>query len=612
MHKWSLTRQLVGITIFLLFFTAIATSLPAVILLQQELNRQVDLRLQDGISHTQAIWSLTTLQAQQTIDLASQRPTLQHLIDIEDRASLADYLAAFRADSMLDYLYVQSSDGSVLGDDIPDTAHFEVHQTLAGGFVIVGGIVLDATFLDRMESQTGYQYNFADVEATLVLDDNLSLVLDVDTTDIRKTQTAVFISIITVALFIAGLGSLFGGYYMRRRMRVLWRLQKVAKALGEGDFTQPVEVSSLSPEIMTLSQTLETSRLRISRMMDQLQQERDWSNSLTQAVIEGILAVNQYGVIIFCSDSTRQIMNWQDDCIGKSANDVFRLSDSEESFIASLPLEGNRKTLSVYTAEKYVIQLSVTRARQLPYNAMMLVLRDVTEEQRQQNAQAYYLANMSHEFRTPLSGMKASLELLIENESVLTRTERNQLHGSLLMSVSNLQRLIDNLLEGSKLQAQKFSLHNQMIDFEQVLVDALHTMQPLLTRHQQSLSLILPLNSQMIYGDRIRLVQVMVNLIANASKYSPETSSIDLLVQHEESHVWVGVIDQGIGVPEAQREAIFQQFVRVERDAGRDHGTGLGLSVVRGIIEAHQGQVGVKPGDNGGSIFWFTIPARVV
>ncbi|MGV2435687.1 MAG UNVERIFIED_CONTAM: ATP-binding protein [Anaerolineae bacterium] len=222
------------------------------------------------------------------------------------------------------------------------------------------------------------------------------------------------------------------------------------------------------------------------------------------------------------------------------------------------------------------------------------MLRDITEESRKQSAQAYYLANMSHEFRTPLSGMKASLELFLENLGSLSKQEEAHLLSSIVLSVSNLQSLIDNLLESNKLEAKQFSLRRQMISLDAILIEGLRTMLPLLQRRQQKLNLPKVTVAPYFGVDKTRMVQVLVNLLSNASKYSPIESTIEILIEVYENRLWLGIADRGAGVPEEKREAIFHQFVRLESSAETDHSTGLGLAVVRGIIEAHGGIVGVN------------------
>ncbi|MBN2304083.1 MAG: HAMP domain-containing protein [Anaerolineae bacterium] len=618
MKTLSLTRQLTSIAVISIFITAMITGLPALWLFHRELDRQIDLRLTAGEQHTRTIWALTELQMSQTVELASERPTLHRLLEKRNWTALEPYLADFRTDTILDFLYIKNEQNIVLAGAVPETGALQATERVLGDDItLVGGFVVDARFLDRLHEQTGFLYRFPASPTDpgqgyrarrVQLSSDLALTVLIDTDDTQSVQTSAIISIVAIALVSAGAGSLISGLYMRRRIRPLGELRRAAQVVGEGDFTRKINVGTYSPEIRTLADTLETTRQRIRLMMQQLQEERDWSNTVMQSIVEGIVTINPQGEIVFHSQSARQIMHWQQDQVGEQVDHAFRLADSDQSFSACLPPEGSRKSLQVCLPNGYPIMLAVTRARTLPDGAIPLVLRDITEENRQSSAQAYYLANMSHEFRTPLSGMKALVELLIDNDRSLARNERQQLFTSLLMSMSSLQRLIDNLLEGSKLEAQKFSLHRQPAQIEQILTDALHTMQPLLKRRQQPLTLDLPLSSPLIEGDHTRLVQVVVNLLSNASKYSPDAAEINLSVNHNPSELWLGIADRGQGVPLNQQEAIFQPFVRLEQSAQADHSTGLGLSVVRGIIEAHGGKVGVNAREGGGSIFWFLIP----
>lgn len=628
MKTLTLTRQLIRITVILLFSTALITSIPAWLLLRSELERQIDLRLDAGEQHSLSIWRLTEFQIDQTVQLVSQRPTLERLLFDSNETTLTAYLEDLRENTLLDFLYVVdeqhqwiagtrgivSENTAVLGTGTPN---FTVERNLIGGQTIVGGILLDTKFLDSLASQTGFTYQYPDLYTSnssyrtrmLDLTEQHSLLMWIDIRDIQIIQTSALVSIVTIALLTAGTGSLLGGLYMRARIRPLWKLRDSAKALGEGDLTSQITIEAQSPEIRTLTQTLETSRQRLNSTMQQLQQERDWSNSLMQSIVEGIVSVNSAGQIVFASESACEIMQWEQPPLQETIDAVFLLTDNISLVTEMLPAEGGYAQLDVFV-KKHRITLAVTRARTLPDGSITLVLRDITEESRRSTAQAYYLANMSHEFRTPLSGMKASLELLINNIHELSAEERQQLLNSQLMSVSNLQRLIDNLLEGSKLQANQFSLHVQSVRLEQILADTLNTMQPLLQRRQQSLIISLPLHPLTVDVDRIRLVQVLVNLLSNASKYSPQSSEVQITLDNQGSILWVGVADRGQGVLEEQREVIFQQFVRLEQGAETDHSTGLGLSVVRGIIESHDGQVGVDAREGGGSIFWFSIPIR--
>ena len=181
--------------------------------------------------------------------------------------------------------------------------------------------------------------------------------------------------------------------------------------------------------------------------------------------------------------------------------------------------------------------------------------------------------------------------------------------NSIHRSVTGLQTLIDNLLESIRIQAGRYQIHRQTIEFGDVVFDAVGVMNPLLDRRRQSLTLSEPEYYPVTMADPTRMTQVLVNLLSNASKYSPMETTIDLIVDQPNEHMLrVSVADRGLGISPTEREDIFRRFVRLSDQNGAQYGVGLGLSVVKAIVEEHGGEVGVKDHPGGGSIFWFTIP----
>ncbi|MFN8530213.1 MAG: HAMP domain-containing sensor histidine kinase [Anaerolineae bacterium] len=219
-----------------------------------------------------------------------------------------------------------------------------------------------------------------------------------------------------------------------------------------------------------------------------------------------------------------------------------------------------------------------------------------------------FLASITHEFRTPLSGMKATIELLQRDAHYLSPAELDELLGSLHLSVSSLQTLVDNLLETAKIDSGHFVLRRRTASFNAVLVEALHIMQPLIDRRDQTLTLSEPFSLPPLLLDPVRMVQVIVNLLSNASAYSPLGESIDLTVRLENAALWFDIADRGSGIEPEARDYLFQRFVRANSDGQNDGGVGLGLSVVKAIIEGHGGQIRVESRPGSGSIFSFRLP----
>jgi signal transduction histidine kinase len=240
---------------------------------------------------------------------------------------------------------------------------------------------------------------------------------------------------------------------------------------------------------------------------------------------------------------------------------------------------------------------------------LVLVLRDISEAELTHRLMGGFLANITHEFRTPLSALAASTELLLDQAPDLTSAELQELLTSLYVGIIGLQTLIDNLLESASLETGRFRVYPRPSDLGEIIAEATHMTQPLQEKHGQWLVVEMPATIPLVQADSRRIVQVLVNLLVNAIKYSPDQTKITLGAVVSEGWVRVTVADRGPGIPPGSGEALFYQFVHYDIDnAKSQHGAGLGLSVVKAIVEAHNGQVGVDNNPGGGTIFWFTIP----
>ena len=226
-----------------------------------------------------------------------------------------------------------------------------------------------------------------------------------------------------------------------------------------------------------------------------------------------------------------------------------------------------------------------------------------------QKLKSCFIASITHEFRTPLSAISASMEYLLEEMEHLTKAEIKELLTSVNLSVSTLQTLVDNLLESASIESGNFRVFIQPIEIMDAVEEAVRTVMPIFQRREQKLvvesSDCLPL----IKGDQARLVQVLVNLLSNASKFGPIGQTVEIVInKSDSSHVRVSVIDQGSGVKIDNKEDLFQRFIHEDPCTNCHYGIGLGLSIVKAIIEGHDGSVGMDAKEHRGSIFWFTVP----
>jgi PAS domain S-box-containing protein len=422
------------------------------------------------------------------------------------------------------------------------------------------------------------------------------------------------LTLVLSTLLVIAVGSAVSVYYAGRLTAPLGRLTEAAHNLSQGDFVTPVPVSDSLHEIATLARALEDSRVNTRHALDDLSQAKAWSDTLIQSIAEGIVTVDTQGRVAFFSQGAERITGWSaEEVLGQPLDDVFRLSTPDGGFTRHTPPPGGRRQVGVLTRTGKPITLAVTTAQlRPPFSAgtqTAFVLRDITEEEAIQHLRSYFLANISHEFRTPLSALKASVEVLADEIGSLSRAEIGELLRSIIRSVTGLQTLVDNLLESASIEAGRFNVRRCQTRMREVVDEAVQMTRPLLDRRQQTLTVSDVTAIPYMYVDPMRMTQVLVNLLSNASKYSPVDSAIVItLDQVGMAYLRVSVADEGPGIPPSERAHLFSRFVRLAARDGTQYGIGLGLSVVKAIVEEHGGQVGVDERPGGGSVFWFTMP----
>jgi signal transduction histidine kinase len=219
------------------------------------------------------------------------------------------------------------------------------------------------------------------------------------------------------------------------------------------------------------------------------------------------------------------------------------------------------------------------------------------------------LATVAHELRGPLTALATSSELLAEDFLNLDPAQVQGMLAGIHRRTIWLQGLVENLLSAAAIREGRLQLYRQSLTLSDVLADVQAVVEPLLAQRSQRLRIRLSGPVPEVLADSRRLGQVLVNLILNASKFGPPSSDIEINVSRKGPAVRVTVADRGPGVPPEQAARLFEPYYRAPATAGSGKdGVGLGLSIVKSIIEAHAGRVGVESRRGGGARFWFELP----
>ena len=415
-------------------------------------------------------------------------------------------------------------------------------------------------------------------------------------------------------VFIVLIASALGAWLSQRISRPIVRLANAAAEFRQGNLDSQISVQSSVWEIDQLSNTLEDGRIALRHSLQQLQAEKAWIEHLLNSIVEGMLTLDHENRITFASAGISKITGLEAiQLIGQRIDDIFLPLEGEVDFSSQLPALGQQRRSSVKLINGQERLLSISKSKLVPPEASSanraLVIRDVSNEEYIHRLLGDFMANITHEFRTPLAALEASSELLLDNLHNLSPSEIEELLVSLNLGIINLQTLIDNLIEAASIEAGRFKVSLRPVPFDAILREALKIIRPLAEKY--SLKLISPPieESVIVMADQRRTVQALVNLLSNAVKHSPEGGSIQIKYALTATQLRVEVIDEGSGVPLGQRSNLFRRFAHLEtaNDRARQ-GAGLGLSVVKEIVEAQQGEVGITELAEGGTSFWFTLP----
>jgi len=463
----------------------------------------------------------------------------------------------------------------------------------------------------RAVSLNDHQYISAVLELDPALDIRLVSALNVD--DQITTQQNL-VRTLTLTLFIIILIAFGLGVWQSQRISLpIVNLADTASKFRQGDLDTPVSIQSSVSEISQLANTLEDARIALQHSMEQLQAEKDWIEHLLNSIVEGTLTLDAQNRITFASAGVGKIIERElDQIIGRKVDDVFLPVEGEVVFSNQLPSARQQRRVSVKLINGQERLLSISKADFVPPVASdanrALVIRDVSNEEYIHRLLGDFMANITHEFRTPLAALEASSELLLDNLHNLSQIEIEELLVSLNLGIINLQTLIDNLIEAASIEAGRFKISMQSVPFEAILKEAQDVIQPLVEKYGLRLVSSPVTESINVMADRRRTVQILVNLLSNAIKHSPDKGLIQINHSVIDGTLRVEVTDEGGGVPLDQRNHLFQRFSHLETTNERARqGAGLGLSVVKAIVEAQQGEVGITDSPDGKNSFWFTL-----
>ena len=239
----------------------------------------------------------------------------------------------------------------------------------------------------------------------------------------------------------------------------------------------------------------------------------------------------------------------------------------------------------------------------------LYVFRDVTREREVERMKTDFIHLVSHEFRTPLSSIKGYVEMLLDGDAGELQGEQREFLETVQRNTDLLALLVNDLLEVSRLEAGALKLNTRQVDVAQVISEVTGKLRPQFIERSQKLNISVAAELPTVQADQAKLAQILLNLLSNAHKYTPDGGMIHVSAQREQGAVRVTVTDTGVGISPEDQKRLFTKFFRVEDpDIQKEAGTGLGLWITRRLVEMHGGTITAESRLGQGTTMTFTLP----
>src|SRR6266851_990033 len=409
-----------------------------------------------------------------------------------------------------------------------------------------------------------------------------------------------------VMLFVTGIVSLLISRNFSSRVE---RLQMFSRRVAEGDF-RPIEAERSGDALDSLAVSLNRTAAQLDRTIRTLTEERNLSSAILGSMVEGVAVVNASERLLFANRGFAEILGLDVPPQSRSALvEVVRQTELIEAVREVLKGEPRVETEIVTgTLRQHFFAVTVASVRAAETSGAVIVLHDITGLRRLERVRRDFVANVSHEFRTPLTAIQGFAETLLAGA---IDDPQNRIHflQIILEHSRRLARLTEDLLKLSKMDADRLELEIRRLSVPQFVESCIETAQRPAKEKDLNLSVKLPERLPDIAADRPRLTEVLQNLLDNAIQYTPSGGQIRVSAAADGNEVTFTVSDTGIGIPRSDQPRIFERFYRVDVARSREvGGTGLGLAIAKHLVEAQGGRIWVESEVGRGSQFHFTVP----
>ncbi|NEU29874.1 cell wall metabolism sensor histidine kinase WalK [bacterium LRH843] len=416
------------------------------------------------------------------------------------------------------------------------------------------------------------------------------------------TFALAFIVIVTIAFRITN-----------QMIRPIEEVTVVANKLAEGNFKARAAEES-HDEIGLLTRSINVLAYNLEQITGKHQAQQERMETLIENMGSGLILVDTNGEITLINRTCRDIFNEQTDSwMNQLYYEVIQQKEINKLIqIVFFSEEKQRKQIQIsahFEMRHFDVYGAPIISKDGRLKGIAIVLHEITELKKLELIRKDFIANVSHELKTPVTSIKGFAETLLDG-AMHTAELREQFLTIIYKESERLQGLIYNLLELSKMEQEYFKLNWQSTDLRKILEEVVALLNEKAKEKQVELTVNVEGDTS-IEGDPERLEQILINLINNGVTYTPSGGRVMIFLKGFEQDVEVKIIDTGVGIAQNDLPRIFERFYRVDRARSRNSGgTGLGLAIVKHLVEVHEGHIHVESRVGKGTTFTITFKRR--
>ena len=446
--------------------------------------------------------------------------------------------------------------------------------------------------------------DYMDVAIPIMGGDHAFIIYILDNKDAVSGLNSQLFLLITQAMIMGLLISILLSFLLSKTMvGPIETLTAGAEKVAAGHFEQlPVESDD---EIGILTGTFNEMAGVLQDTLAAMENERNKLDTLFLHMTDGVVAFDHKGLLIHCNPAATTMLQRKMtfDCTYEE------LLGDLHPFEQILALQRPNYIEDELTVDDRILELYLAPFSDHELGGVLIVLHDVTEQHRNEERRKEFVANVSHELRTPLTNVRSYAETLRAANGDIPLDMSNSFLDIIITESDRMTHIVQDLLTLSRLDSGNAELALSRFPFEEAIQSVIRA--NAINAKQRGHQLIYQASESLplIVGDRSRLEQVMMNVIGNAIKYTPDGGLIQISSGCSAETVWMEVSDNGIGIPEEDQERIFERFYRVDKARSRESGgTGLGLSIAREIVQRHNGVIALVPHHGQGTTIRMTLP----